>query len=422
MQKRRVVVTGLGFITSIGNTQADVVASLREGKTGVELFEDFTAPNVPVKLAGVVKGFRFPTTSCDDWEFPEKYKISRTELRSMSPNVVYGYAAVHEALEDSGLSREAISNPRTGMMCASGGSMWMAYENLHTMETRGVHRCYPLGIVASIPGTLNINLVACYKIKGASLGFTSACASSAHALGWGMDLIRLGRQDRVVIVGAEDCNRFNILPFAAIRALSTRTDTSLTPSPFDVARDGFVGTGGGAALIIEELNVAQARGAKIYAEVLGWGEASDGYNITAPDPDGDGLARAMELALEDAGIDRDAVDYINAHATGTPGGDVAELRAVKRVFNGARRPHISSTKSITGHGLSLAGAMEAGFTCLALKEGFMPISAHIKTPDPECEGIPLVLEKNNQAPQVAISNSSGFGGTNVTVVFKKWSE
>jgi 3-oxoacyl-(acyl-carrier-protein) synthase len=168
--------------------------------------------------------------------------------------------------------------------------------------------------------------------------------------------------------------------------------------------------------------VAQARGAKIYAEVLGWGEASDGYNITAPDPDGDGLARAMELALEDAGIDRDAVDYINAHATGTPGGDVAELRAVKRVFNGARRPHISSTKSITGHGLSLAGAMEAGFTCLALKEGFMPISAHIKTPDPECEGIPLVLEKNNQAPQVAISNSSGFGGTNVTVVFKKWSE
>ncbi|MCS7062646.1 MAG: beta-ketoacyl-[acyl-carrier-protein] synthase family protein [Methylacidiphilales bacterium] len=422
MSKRRVVITGMGFITSIGNDRKSVSEALREGKTGIEYFDEFSAPNIPVKLAGTVKGFRFPTPFCDDWEIPEKYKIPRIELRSMSPNVVYGYAAVQDALEDAKLTRESISEPRTGMMCASGGSMWMAYENLHTMETRGVQRCYPLGIVASIPGTLNINLVASYKIKGASLGFTSACASSAHALGWGMDLIRLNRQDRVIVVGAEDCNRFSILPFAAIRALSIRTDPEQTPSPFDVDRDGFVGTGGATALVIEELNTALARGADIYAELLGWGEASDGYNITAPDPDGDGLARAMQLALADAGIQPEAVHYINAHATGTPGGDIAELRAIKKVFTRMPRPFVSSTKSITGHGLSLAGAMEAGFTCLALKEGFLPVSAHIRNPDPEAEGIPLVTEKTTIAPQVAISNSSGFGGTNVTLVFRRWEE
>ena len=416
---RRVVVTGLGFITSIGNSKAQVLESLRECKTGIGLFEDFASPDVPVKLAGIIKDFAFPTTDCEDWVIPPAYKLTRTELRSMGPNAVFGACALRQAIADAGLPPEQVSNPRTGVLCSSAGSMWMMYENQNTMLTRGIQKCPPLGMVASIPGTLNINLTAIFKIKGSAWGLISACASSAHAIGSAVDLIRLGRQDIVFAVGAEDNNKFTGLPFAGVRALSVGTDPEKTPCAFDKKRDGFVFTGGGAALVLEELEHAKARGATIYAEIAGWGEASDGYNIMAPEPTGEGLTRAMRNALSDANLAPKDIDYINAHATSTPPGDLAEIQAVRTVFAGGKIPNISSTKSLTGHGLCLAGAMEAAFSVLAISEKFTPVSAHITELDPAFTGIPIVTASIEAAPAVTMSNSSGFGGANVSLIFKK---
>jgi 3-oxoacyl-[acyl-carrier-protein] synthase-1 len=275
-----------------------------------------------------------------------------------------------------------------------------------------------MGLVASIPGTLTINLAVTFKIRGACLGFASACASSAHALGYALDAIRLGRLDRVFVVGAEDLNIWNTVPFASVRALSQRTDPTSTPCAFDIKRDGFLPTGGATVLVLEKEESAQQRGAPRYAEILGWAETSDGYNIMAPEPNGAGLARCMDLALKASGVTPEEVDYVNAHATSTPSGDIAELRAIKQVFPEGHRPAVSSTKSLTGHGLCLAGAMEAGFTCLALQEKFMPVSANITEPDPECEGVPVLIKAVPDIPRVALSNSSGFGGSNVSLVFR----
>ena len=416
----RVVITGLGFITSIGNSRQEVVASLREGRTGVERFAEFADPGIPVKLAGTVKGFTFPSTDFEDWTYPSWYKLTREALRPMAPNTLFAYFAMRQAIDDAGLGMETVSNPRTGLMCASGGSMWMAYANYDIMLNRGVTRCPPMGIINSIPGSLYVNLVPLFRIKGPSVGFSSACSSSAHALGAAVDLIRSGRQTTVFVCGAEDCNKFSILPFAAVRALSVQTDPEKSPCAFDRKRDGFVGTGGAAVLVVEALESAQARGAHIHAEVLGWGQASDGYNVLASDPAGDGLARTMEMAIGNAGLAPEDIEYVNAHATSTPFGDASEVNALKRVFMGEHRPYVSSTKSLTGHGLSLAGAMEAGFCCLTLEEKFVPVSAHITELDPMCEGVNIVTDPVEAAPRIVMNNSSGFGGTNVSVVLRRW--
>jgi 3-oxoacyl-[acyl-carrier-protein] synthase-1 len=375
---------------------------------------------VNVRLAGTVKDFTFPEIRSDEWIYPSEYKIERTQLRSLAPNGVYAYCAMEQAIKDAQLAPDIVSNPRTGAMCASNGSGWLTYEYLDMMLEKGPQRCNPMAMVASIAGTLNMNLVACFGIKGHSLGFSSACASSAHAMGAAVDRIRLDRQDTMFVVGGEDCNLFSILPFVGSRALTTATDPTTAPRPFDRKRDGFVVAGGAAVLVLEELEHAQRRGASIYAEVLGWGEASDGYSVMAPEPQGDGLSRAMNSAIQDSGISPQDVDYINAHATATPVGDAAEIKAIQRVFGTEKTPYVSSTKALTGHGLSLAGAMEAGFCCLALKEGFVPVSANITEVDPEFAGVSVVTEPIDAAPKVAITNSSGFGGTNVTVAMRRW--
>lgn len=416
---RRVAVTGLGFITSIGNDKAGVVRSLRECRTGIEPFAEFAAPDIPVKLAGTIKEFEFPTSYFEDWRFPARYTLPRERLRPMAPNTLFGYCAMQQAVEDARLSPDLVAGERTGLMSASGGSMWMAYENLQTILTRGVQRCQPMAVVNSIPGALYTNLAACFRIRGATLGFASACSSSSHAFGGAFELVRRGQQDIVFVVGAEDCNKHTILPFAAIRALSVQTDPSLTPCAFDRKRDGFVGTGGAAALVVEDLDHARRRGAPLYAEVVGWGQASDGYNVVAPEPEGRGLSRAMQMAIEEAKLDPVEVDYINAHATSTPAGDESEIRAIKRTFAGCKVPYVSSTKSLTGHALSAAGAIETAFCCLALHEQFVPVSAHITELDPMCDGVPVVTHPVSAQPRVVLNNASGFGGTNVCVALRR---
>ena len=290
---RRVVVTGLGFITSIGNDRAQVLESLRESRTGIEYYPELERAGVNVRLAGTIKGFTFPELRADEWTYPDAYKVPREHLRSMAPNGLYAFCAMKQAIADARLTPELVSSPRTGAMCASNGSSWLTYEYLDIMLKKGPQRCNPMAMVASIAGTLNMNLVASFGIKGHSLGFSSACASSAHALGAGFDRIRAERQEIVFVVGAEDCNLFSILPFVGTRALTTQTDPTKSPCAFDVKRDGFVVAGGATVLVLEELEHARRRGAFIHGEVLGWGEASDGFSVMAPEPEGDGLARAM---------------------------------------------------------------------------------------------------------------------------------
>ena len=418
--KKRVVITGLGFITSIGNSRAEVLESLRSARSGIEVFDQLPNEAGGPRLAGTVKGFSFPGLQFEDWTYPPEYSIERNDLRSMSPHVAYAWCAMQQAIANARLKPDRVSHPRTGAMCASGGSMWVIHENLNIMATEGVHKCYPLSLPAGMPGTLNANLAASFKLKGAVVGFLSACASSAHALGYGYDQICQDRQDVVFVVGAEDCNLFSILPFASVRALSLQTDPAKAPCPFDAKRDGFVGTGGATVLVLEEHQSAVARGATIYAEVLGWGEAADGYNVMAPEPEGDGLARAMQNALSQASLAPGDIDYINAHATGTTVGDISEIKAIRRVFHGSRIPYISSTKALTGHGICLAGAMEAAFTALALHEGFFPVSAKINQLDRDCAGVPIITQPMDIAPTLALSNSSGFGGANVSIALRCW--
>jgi 3-oxoacyl-[acyl-carrier-protein] synthase I len=416
---RKVYITGVGFITSIGNDAASVAESLRELRHGMVQYPPFQKADVPVKVAAPIRDFQTDTTDQEDWIFPARYNIRREILRGMAPHGVYAYCAMLQAVEDAKLSEADYSNIDTGLYAASAGSPFLLGYHLERMRKVGVMRCPPLGIVASISGTVNFNLVSQFKIRGASTGFSSACASSAHAMGFAYDEIALGRQKRMFVIGAEDGNVESILPFAGMRALSLQTDPSIASRPFDVARDGFVGTGGATVLVLESEEEVARRGSKPYCELAGWGQASDGYNVAISHPDGEGLRVAIENALRQSDVAPEDVDYVNAHATSTPIGDISEAKALKAIFHESpSRPAISSTKALTGHGLSLAGAMEAGFCALAMKQGFIPGSAHISKLDPACAGLNIIRASLPQRPNIVLSNSSGFGGANVCLVFK----
>jgi 3-oxoacyl-[acyl-carrier-protein] synthase-1 len=416
---RRVVVTGLGFISSIGNSRADVLDSLLHQRTGIEIDPDLDRPKSPVRLAGTIKGFKCPGEDPDEWTFPKGIEIPRKQLRSMAPHVVYAYAAMNEAIADAGMTPEAVSDPRTGLLCASAGSARLTFNHLKKLFDVGPLKCHPFALPASIAGTLSFNLVAVFKIHGASAGFVSACSSSAHAFGYGCDLIRQNRQDMIFVVGAEEEDAYTLLPFAGVRALTRSTDPKTSPCAFDVKRDGFAGTGGSAVLVLEELEHAKKRNAQIYAEALGWGQTSDGYNIMAPEPNGQGLARAIRLALDDAQVSPETIDYVHAHATSTPLGDVAEIRGIESVFT-KNSPWISSTKSQTGHGLSMAGAFELGICSLAIREKFTPVSINITELDPACASSRIVTHPIDHAPKTVLKNSSAFGGANVALVLRRF--
>ncbi|ATC64926.1 beta-ketoacyl synthase [Nibricoccus aquaticus] len=416
----KVYLTGLGFITSIGNDVASVTRSLRELRHGIEVYAPFQKPEIPVKVAAPVKGFQTDSYDCEDWTYPERYRVKREILRGMGPNAFYAYCAMQQALEDAKLSEADWSNDDTGLYAASGGSPSLMGHMIQKMHAQGVMRCSPLGIVAGIAGTVNFNLVAHFKIKGASTGFSSACASSSHGAGFAYDEIALGRQKRMFVVGAEDGNVDSILPFAGMRALSLQTDPAKASRPFDVARDGFVGTGGATVLVLESEDEVARRGVKPYCELAGWGQASDGHNVAISHPEGLGMRAAMERALKAAKVSPAEVDHINAHATSTPIGDLSEAKALRAIFGpSGAKPLVSSTKALTGHGLSLAGAMETGFCALALREGFIPGSAHITQLDPACADLNIPLVTQDKQANVVLNNSSGFGGANVCLVLKK---
>lgn len=416
----RVYITGIGFITSIGNDAATVEASLRELRHGMVRYAPFDRPNCPVKVAAPVRDFVTDSIDSEDWTIPAPYRIRREMLRSLSPNALYAACAMQQAIADAGLDEADVSNEDTGLYAASAGSPRMLNANLNKMNQAGVMRCPPLGVVASIAGTVQFNLVAHHKIKGASTGFSSACASSTHALGFAHDEIALGRQQRMFVVGAEDGNCETILPFAGMRALTQNPDPDTASRPFDVKHDGFVGTGGGAVLVLESEAEVRRRGVTPYCEVLGWGQSSDGHNVAISHPEGHGLANAMRRALRAAGVTPADLAYINAHGTSTPIGDASECHALRAVLgeHAARIP-VSSTKALTGHGLSLAGAMETAFCALAMRRGFTPGSAHITELDPACAGLNILRETLPVAPDIVLNNSSGFGGANVCVVLKR---
>ena len=415
----RVFLTGLGFVTSIGNDAAEVTRNLRGLLHGLELYPPFQKPDIPCKVAGTIKGFDTQSSDPEEWTWPAGYAIRRETVRSMAPNGLFAHCAFLQAIADARLEPPDISSPETGLYAASGGSPFLTHYHHERMLKVGPMRCSPFGIIGAIAGTLNFNLVAAFKIQGASCGFSSACASSSHALGYAFDDIALGRQKRMFVVGAEDGNYDAIAPFAGMRTLSLQTDPALASRPFDAARDGFVGTGGGAVLVLESEEEVARRGVTPYAEMLGWGQASDGHNVAISHPDGAGLRLAMVNALRQSKVPPETVDYVNAHATSTLIGDISEARALRAVFPAAAsRPAVSSTKALTGHGLSLAGAMETGFCALAMREKFTPGAAHLTKVDPFCEGLNLPRTTLPVAPAVVMKNSSGFGGANVALLLR----
>jgi len=412
-------ITGMGLITSIGNDRSSVFTSLREMKHGIENPPMLQVDESPVKVAGTVKEFEVNSSDPEDWIYPQQYRVPRATLRSFSPHVLYSWCALQQAIEDANLSEQDIQHPESGLYTSSGGSMRTIHKHFEKMDQRGVMACNPLAIVASIAGTLTFNLVAALGVRGSSTGLVSACASSGHALGTAIDEIRLGRQKRMLVVGAEDCNFESIVPFCGMRALSLETDPNQASRPFDVKRNGFVGTGGSVCLVLETQSEAERRGVTPYARFLGWGQGSDGHNVAISHPQGRGLQDAMTKALRDAQIGPNDIDYVNAHAPSTSIGDASEMKALKSVFPAPQQVKVSSTKALTGHGLSLSSIMEAAFCCLALKEGFLPGSANVTEPDPELGHLDLLQTSFEIQANRIMSNSSGFGGANVSVVFEK---
>jgi len=344
--------------------------------------------------------------------------IDRKTRRFMGDAAAYAYVSMQQAIDDAGLSEEQVSNPKTGLIVGSGGaSTKNVNDAINLLNTKGIRRVGPYMVPRTMSSTVSAGLATPYKIKGVNYSITSACATSSHCIGNAMELIQLGKQDRVFAGGGEEEHWSLTMMFDAMGALSTkRNDTPESASrAYDADRDGFVIAGGGGVVVVEALDVALARGAKIYAELVGYGATSDGYDMVAPS--GEGATRCMQQALDTVDT---PVDYINAHGTSTPVGDIAELKAVKAVF-GDNTPPIGSTKSLSGHSLGAAGVQEAIYCLLMMKDNFIAASANIDTLDEAADGISIVRETQLDAPlNTVMSNSFGFGGTNATLVFKRY--
>ncbi len=421
MANPRVVISGVGFITSIGNDRATVSGSLRELKSGIERFDFLPGVELPIAVAGTIKDFDTRALHWAGWRWPAEYSITKDLLRGLPPHGLHAICAVEQVIRDARLTVADLTDEDTGLFCGSAGSPRLMRHYLNQIhESRG-ERIAPMAVVSTIAGTLNFNLAAHYGIRGAVAGFVSACASTTQAIGYAFDEITLGRQRRMLVVGGEDVSFESTYAFHGMRALSRNPDPARASRPFDQDRDGFVGTGGAAALLLEDAESARSRGAPIYAEMLGWGQSADGHSVASSDPDGRGLASAMRRALAAAHVAPANIGYVNAHATSTPVGDESEARALQTIFTAVgAHPPVSSTKALTGHSLSMAGIMETAFCALALTEEFIPGAANLENPDPACAGLDLPRTTLAQGPRLVLKNSSGFGGSNVCLVLRRW--
>ena len=401
---RRVVVTGMGIVSAIGADVGEVVASLREGRSGVVAAPEYAA-----------LGFRCQVHAPPrvDWEA----LIDRRAARFLAAGTAYAHIAMEQAIADAGLEPGDVSNERTGLIVGSGGpSTRTIVEAADTAKTKGVKRIGPFAVPKAMSSGPSASLSTWFKVRGINYSISSACATSTHCIGAAYEQIQLGRQDVMFAGGCEELDWTLSALFDAMGAMSA--DFNDTPKrasrPYDLNRDGFVIAGGGGMVVLEDLERAKARGAAIHGEIVGYGANSDGHDMVAPS--GEGAARCMRLALEGAG--GRPIDYLNPHGTGTPVGDVKEMAAVREVF-GERAPLISSTKSLTGHSLGAAGVQEAIYSLLMMREGFVAESANIDTLDPAFEGLPIARERMERSLDTVMSNSFGFGGTNGCLVISR---
>lgn len=403
---RRVVVTGMGIVSSIGNNKTEVLDSLKQGKSGIRFQQEYQDLGMRSHVAGNV-------------QIDLAEHIDRKILRFMGDAAAFAYIALDQAVKDSGLTEDQVSNVRTGLIMGSGGaSSSNQVEAADVLRSKGVKRVGPYRVTQTMGSTISACLATPFKIKGVNYSISSACATSAHCIGNAMEQIQMGKQDIVFAGGGEEEHWTLSCLFDAMGALSTQYNETPDKASraYDANRDGFVIAGGAGALVLEELEHAKARGAKIYAEIVGYGATSDGYDMVAPS--GEGAVRCMQQAL--ATVEGD-IDYINAHGTSTPAGDLPELRAMKAAFDGRHLPQISSTKSLTGHSLGAAGVQEAIYSLLMLENDFITASANIETLDPEAEGLPIVRKRiDNVTLNRVMSNSFGFGGTNASLVFQRY--
>ncbi|RWE38168.1 MAG: beta-ketoacyl-ACP synthase I [Mesorhizobium sp.] len=404
---RRVVVTGLGIVSSIGNNANEVQTSLHDARSGISFSDSFAE-----------HGFR-----CQVWGAPTldpSAMIDRRAMRFLSQGAAWNHVAMDQAIADAGLGERDITNERTGIVMGSGGpstrTIVEAAET--TLKNGSPKRIGPFAVPKAMSSTASATLATWFKIHGVNYSISSACSTSAHCIGNGYELIQWGKQDMVFAGGHEDLDWTMSDLFDAMGAMSSKfNDRASTASrAYDANRDGFVIAGGAGVLVLEELEHAKARGAKIYAEIVGYGATSDGYDMVAPS--GEGAVRCMRQALATVST---PVDYINTHGTSTPVGDSKEMGAIREVF-GEKMPFITSTKSLTGHSLGAAGVQESIYSILMMQGGFIGESAHIETLDPEFEGMPIVRKRiDNAAIDTVLSNSFGFGGTNATLVFQRYS-
>src|SRR6187397_1574596 len=401
---RRVVVTGMGIVSSIGNNTQEVLASLREAKSGISRADEYATLGFRCQVQGA------PTLDPSE-------TVDRRAMRFLGRGAAWNHVAMEQAIRDAGLEENEISNPRTGIIMGSGGpSTRTIVEAAQTTKEKGPKRVGPFAVPKAMSSTASATLATWFKIKGVNYSISSACATSNHCIGNAMETIQWGKQDMIFAGGCEELDWSLSVMFDAMGAMSSGFNQTPQKASraYDRDRDGFVIAGGAGVLVLEELEHAKARGAKIYAELAGYGATSDGHDMVAPS--GEGAVRCMKMALE--GVNA-PVDYINPHATSTPIGDIKEIEAIREVF-GEKCPPISATKSLTGHSLGAAGVHEAIYSLLMMNNGFICETANIETIDPAVADMPIARKRqDNVAINTVMSNSFGFGGTNATLVFRR---
>ena len=401
---KRVVITGIGIVSSIGNNAEEVLTSLKTGKSGITFSESFAEQGLKSNV----------------WGKPDldiKDHIDRKALRFMGDAAGYAYIAMEQAIADAKLTDEQVSDVRTGIVAGSGGaSSANIVASSDTLRNRGIRRVGPYAVPKTMSSTVSACLATPFKIKGVNYSISSACATSAHCIGHAMELIQLGKQDVVFAGGGEEVDWSLAMMFDGMGALSvSRNETpELASRTYDADRDGFVISGGGGMVVVEELEHALARGAHIYAEIVGYGATSDGYDMVAPS--GEGAVRCMQQAMQ--GVEGE-IDYLNTHGTSTPVGDVKELGAIQELF-GEKSPAISATKAMTGHALGAAGVHEAIYSILMMENNFVAPSINVDNLDEQAKGLDIVTQKRDTELNLVMSNSFGFGGTNATLVMQKY--